>query len=68
MMGTEEQEILKVRIDGIQLKDLLSDEIKQKFEGEMDIDLNIPSMIFSMEEGAIFATHKSRDIETSRFN
>ncbi len=56
-------EILKIRVNDIQLKDLLSDEIKERYNEEMNVDLKVPSMIFALENGAVFANHPNRETE-----
>lgn len=56
-------EILKVRMENIQLKDLISEELQEEFKEKMDMELRIPSMMFAVEEGVIYARHPTSEME-----
>ncbi len=64
-MATSDGEVLKIRVDGIRLKELLSDDFTEKFTEEMDMDLKVATMAFIGENGVIIADHDNKEMEES---
>ncbi len=58
-----EEETLKIRVEGIQIKDLLSEDIKNKFEENIEMDLGVANLVFASEDGIIVLTHDNPEKE-----